>query len=127
MAVDPARGLEPAGLNREARELDPAFVRDRVDRLTSSTDYGDFSSPLCKLWILWGNHDILTKVSQYGSGARGPHVQQTLHDGESHHDPWLGKLKSASEGVGTLKIASREHGKFLTVATHSRGQTVSTL
>ena len=35
MAVDPARGLEPAvaGLNLEARELDPAFVPDHSDRM----------------------------------------------------------------------------------------------
>ena len=79
MAVDPAHGPEPAvaGLNREARELDPALVPDRVDRLTLSTDYADFSSHLCNLWMLWCNHDILTKVSQYrsGAGVYRPHVQ----------------------------------------------------
>jgi len=35
VAVDPAHGLEPAvaGLNREARELDPGFEPDHSDRM----------------------------------------------------------------------------------------------
>jgi len=53
VAVDPARGLEPAGLNLEAKELDPAFVPDHSDRMAwlaakfkpleiyLSTDYTD--------------------------------------------------------------------------------------
>jgi len=48
--VDPAHelGLAVAGSNREAKELDPAFVPDHSDR-RESIDYADYSSHLCNL------------------------------------------------------------------------------
>src|SRR5215212_10469429 len=84
----------------------------------------DFASTL-----LWPNHDILTKVSEYCSGTSSHRLnsQQSLHNGEPHHDSWLCKLKSSGQKLRTLKIVFRESGELLTVPVQRSSHPIRTL
>src|SRR5215203_1558634 len=55
------------------------------------------------------------------------YAEQALHDRETCHDAWLGKLKSPGECFGTLEIAARQHCQFLAKTIDVGSQSVSTL
>jgi hypothetical protein len=111
------------GSNREAKELDRESVPDHPDRTALFPECpayrlisAKFQNPLVvnSYTLLRSSHDSFTKASRNDSGAsrHRSHVQQSLHDCEASHDPWLCKLKSSRQCFGTFKICFRKHGEF---------------
>src|SRR5215510_2500441 len=83
----------------------PSLIKNRSTHLvvvTMSSGRRVSSNRCIVRKLLRRNHDILTKIAEYGSGVYGLHVQQSLDDREPHHDPWLCKLKSPGKCVRTL-------------------------
>ena len=125
MEADRAREREPgvAGSSPAATELNRAFVPDRLGRtvllaeylvlrLSAANDY-----PLVRLVILiLSNHNTVTTTSiseKHSLPGRRLHTKQSLHDGETRHDPRLRKLKATGQSFRTFEIVLREVGQFL--------------